>query len=144
MKRPIFVTLLAVLSALGQLNAAETQHPTPAHGGLNAPTKTFKNVGVAEFEKLRAGKTNVVLDVRTPAEYAAGHIPGAVNIDVTAPDFDKKVGALDASKTYLVHCKAGTRSARACEKLEKLNFGKLYNLEGGVTAWEKAGHKTEK
>ena len=103
----------------------------------------MKNIGVAEFEKLRSQK-NVVLDVRTPKEYAAGHIPGAVNIDVNAPDFEDKVKKLDKNKAYLVHCAAGARSRKACEKMGKLDFPTLYNLEGGFKEWEKAGNKPEK
>jgi phage shock protein E len=106
--------------------------------------KPFKNVNVAEFEQLRADKKNVVLDVRTPAEFAAGHIPGAIHIDVNGPDFDKKVAALDKSKVYLVHCAAGVRSAKACTAMNKLDFKSLFNLEGGMKAWEKAGHQPEK
>jgi len=79
--------------------------------------KGFKNVDVAEFEKLRADKKNVVLDVRTQKEFEAGHIPGAVNIDVNAPDFPERVTKLEKNKTYLVHCGAGVRSARACDKM---------------------------
>src|SRR5216117_2722507 len=60
--------------------------------------KGFKNVDVAGFEKLRADKKNVVLDVRTQKEFQAGHIPGAVNIDVNAPDFPDKVARLEKSR----------------------------------------------
>ena len=77
-------------------------------------------------------------------EYAAGHIPGAVNIDVNAPDFQEKVSKLDKTRTYLVHCASGVRSAKACDKMSTLDFPKLYNLEGGFRAWEKAGNKPEK
>ena len=52
----------------------------------------------------------VVLDVRTPKEFKEGHIPGATNIDFTTPDFEKRIGKLDKSKTYLVHCASGGRS----------------------------------
>ena len=106
--------------------------------------KGFKNVDVAEFEKLRADKKNVVLDVRTQKEFEAGHIPGAVNIDVNAPDFPERVTKLEKNKTYLVHCGAGVRSARACDKMSHLAFPKLYNLEGGFKAWETAGNKPKK
>jgi rhodanese-related sulfurtransferase len=99
---------------------------------------------VQEFEKVRAGGKAVVLDVRTPREFAAGHLPGAVNIDVNGPDFEKKVKTLDPHKTYLVHCGAGVRSAKACEKMSQLQFGELYNLAGGFKAWEKAGNKPQK
>jgi phage shock protein E len=106
--------------------------------------KKYKTVRVAEFDKLRADKKAVVLDVRTPEEYSAGHIAGSTNIDFNADDFDKKISKLDKDKTYLVHCAAGGRSARACSKLDKLKFEHLYNLEGGMGAWEKAGKPIEK
>ncbi len=109
----------------------------------DAADKKVRNVGVAEFEKLRGDKKNVVLDVRTSQEFAAGHIPGAINLDVNGADFEQKVAGLDKSKSYLVHCAAGVRSARACDKMSKLDFSKLYNLEGGFKAWEKAGNKAE-
>ncbi len=127
--------IASLLAAAVVLRAADTTKPSPTG---------FSSIGVQEFEKLRADKKTVVLDVRTPREYAAGHIPGATNIDVNAPDFDKKVKALDTNTTYLVHCAAGVRSARACDKLSKQNFGHLYNLDGGFRAWEKAGNKAEK
>jgi phage shock protein E len=103
-----------------------------------------KRVDVEEFDKLRADKKNVVLDVRTESEFKAGHIPGAVNADVNAGDFDEKVAKLDKSKTYLVHCGAGGRSARASKKLEGMGFKELYDLAPGFKGWEKAGKPVEK
>ena len=104
----------------------------------------FKNAGVDQFDKLRQQTNTVVLDVRTPKEFAAGHIPGAVNIDWNADDFGKKVAALDKSKTYLVHCAVGGRSAKASDKMTALQFTDVYNLEGGMKAWEKAGKPVAK
>jgi len=66
-----------------------------------------RDVGVDEFEKFWKEKKGVVLDVRTSKEYQAGHIPGAVNIDINASDFEKKLAGLDKEKTYLVHCASG-------------------------------------
>jgi phage shock protein E len=111
---------------------------------MNSEALKYKNVTVDEFEKLAADKQNVVLDVRTGAEYAGGHIAGAINLDVNAPDFAQKAAALDKSKTYLVHCAAGVRSVRACDKLAALDFPNLYNLPGGFKAWEKAGKPVAK
>lgn len=105
---------------------------------------SVKNVGVEEFDKLRADKKNVVLDVRTPEEFAEGHIPGAVNVDFNAPDFQKKIAELDKSKTYLVHCAGGVRSAKACTAMDKVAFKSVVNLEPGFRAWEKAGKPVEK
>ena len=134
---------IAIILA-GLLNVSFAAGAADSKDDKKDTTKPFKNVGVAEFEKLRADKKNVVLDVRTKKEFEEGHKPGAVNVDVNAADFQEKVAKLDKSKTYLVHCAAGVRSAKACDKMSKLDFPKLYNLEGGFRAWEKAGNKPEK
>lgn len=132
MNRSLFaICWLALGLALPPLHAADA-------------AKGFKNVNVEQFEKLRTDKKNVLLDVRSKKEYDAGHIPGAINIDVNGPNFAKEVAKLDKEKTYLVHCAAGKRSVTACEKLSPTGFKHLYNLEGGYRAWEKAGHKGEK
>jgi len=99
---------LSIASLARAADAKDGQKPAEA----KKSAKPFKTVDAAEFEKLRADKKNVVLDVRTPKEFEAGHIPGGVNLDVNAPDFQKKVSRLDKNKTYLVHCAAGVRGAR--------------------------------
>jgi protein disulfide-isomerase len=118
------------------------------HTGTGKPATDsaggFKNLSVEEFAAMAADKSNIVLDVRTSREYEAGHMPGAMNLDVLAADFDSKASALDKNKTYLVHCASGVRSVRACEKLARLDFPKLYNLPGGFRAWEKAAKPVEK
>jgi rhodanese-related sulfurtransferase/thioredoxin-related protein len=114
------------------------------HTETGVPTAAYKNLSVDEFARMAADKQNVILDVRTPAEFSAGHIPGAVNLDYNAPDFQAKAAALDKSRTYLVHCAVGGRSVRACEKLSHLDFPSLYNLPGGFKAWAKAGQPVEK
>jgi phage shock protein E len=109
-----------------------------------AQQPAVKNVRPEEFDKLRKHTNSVVLDVRTPKEFAAGHIAGATNIDWNAPDFQTKVSGLDKSKTWLLHCAAGVRSSKASEKMAGLHFTNVYNLEGGLKAWEKAGKPVDK
>jgi rhodanese-related sulfurtransferase len=96
-------------------------------------------VEVAEAEKLIAAKRVVVLDVRTPGEYALGHIAGATNIDFHAKTFQSTLEKLDKSQAYLVHCAVGGRSARASSLMSGLDFKSVYDLKGGLKAWEKAG-----
>ncbi|MFM8421144.1 MAG: rhodanese-like domain-containing protein [Verrucomicrobiota bacterium] len=98
----------------------------------------FANLDVPQFEKLRANTNHVVLDVRTQAEFDLAHIPGAVNLDVNGPDFEKAAGKLDRSKVYLVHCASGIRSMKACNIMRPLGFTNLNNLQGGFRAWDKA------
>lgn len=103
----------------------------------------FKEIDAADYEKRRAKKNSVVLDVRSSEEFAKGHVPGAVNIDVNAPDFAQKVAQFDKSKTMLVNCHAGSRGAIASAELAKLGFKTVCNLDGGLDAWEKSGNKSE-
>lgn len=139
------VLLLTAIALTANLQAADTDKEPTAHKTEKSDAELpVKTVTVAEFEKLRASKTNVVLDVRTPKEFKAGSIPNAVNIDVNAPDFEEKVKALDTNKVYLVHCAYGGRGANAVKKLGQLNFDRVYNLEGGIKAWEKAGNKPQR
>lgn len=117
--------------------------PNP-HGQKPPVPKRVSNVGVEEFDRLRAKGNTVVLDVRTPEEFKRGHIPGAINLDFQAPDFKTKVAELDKGKTYLVHCAGGVRSAKACVVMDHSSFHHLVNLEPGFRAWEKAGKPVEK
>jgi phage shock protein E len=111
---------------------------------VGAQQSGFKNVGVEEFDKLRKQTNVMVLDVRTPKEFAAGHIAGATNIDWYATDFPNKVAGLDKSKTWLVHCAGGVRSGKASDKMAALQFTNVYNLKDGFKGWEKAGKPVEK
>jgi rhodanese-related sulfurtransferase len=79
----------------------------------------------------------IVLDIREPAEYAAGHLPNARNIP--AAELDKRMDELPASKPVLVCCASGARSGRAIASLRKSGREQVFNLEGGLQAWRQAG-----
>ena len=81
-----------------------------------------------------------IIDVRTPHEYSLGHIMGAVNIDFSDPAFEDRIGELDRSGTYLIYCASGNRSGQALTVMEELDFMTVYNLEGGIAAWTRAGY----
>lgn len=82
-----------------------------------------------------------ILDVRTPAEFASGHLPGAVNIDVNGSGFDKAISALPADGEYAVYCRSGNRSATALARMKDLGRGTAYHLGGGIGAWVANGGK---
>ena len=69
------------------------------------------------FEKKMSAPNVQLIDVRTPEEFAEGHLPKAVNIDVTSDDFETRVTSLDKEQPVMVYCKMGGRSAKAAEKL---------------------------
>ncbi len=102
-----------------------------------AASGTVTNVSAADALAQQAGPAAdavVVLDVRTPAEFEAGHLPGAINIDISSDSFANQASALDPDKTYLVHCAVNPsngRADRAIQTLQGLGFADLQNLVGG-------------
>ena len=128
---------LCLPSTAADKPAAKTPAEAPA-------SKRFRNVDVAEWETLRKDPKVVVLDVRTAEEFADGHMQGAINLDIRGGKFAETLAGLDKTKTYLVHCAVGGRSAKACGQMDGLKCEKVLNLSGGITAWEAAGHKPVK
>ena len=74
---------------------------------------------------LEAG--TIVIDVRTPEEYASGHLDGALNIDVQSPDFAQQVSQLDPEATYFIYCRSGNRSGQAMSQMANMGFGDMTN-----------------
>jgi len=102
-----------------------------------------RNMGPGEAQALireNAGNRDfVVLDVRTPGEFAQGHLEGAVLVDYRSPGFREEMAGLEKTKTYLVYCRTGNRSARAMGIMGELGFRSIYNLEGGIKRWVEEG-----
>lgn len=90
---------------------------------------------VSKYEKKMTQPDVQIVDVRTPEEFAEGHLENAINIDITADDFDTKIAALDKEKPVMVYCKAGGRSAKASSRLNELGFKNISDLEGGIINW---------
>jgi rhodanese-related sulfurtransferase len=137
MRKSLYFLALAVIMAtlLTGCGNAETAR--------DIRTNVFQNAGTADAKSLIESKSDlVVLDVRTPEEYASGHLADAVNIDVRAADFSDKVGALDKNKSYLVYCRTGKRSLQATDIMKGLGFTDVTNLTGGITQWQADGGAT--
>ncbi len=105
------------------------------------PREPFTRVSVTEAkEKVDNGDVQVI-DVRTPGEYAGGHVPGSINIPHMSVVSRKD--ELDAGKELVMICQMGQRSALACEFAASMGFKDLFNVEGGTEAWIKAGYQVE-
>lgn len=98
--------------------------------------KGYSNLKADAFDAMLAeDKSAQLVDVRTPDEYAEGHLAGAINIDWYADDFlEKAQSLLELSHPVMVYCRSGKRSAEAAKKLGKAGFD-VYNLQGGYMAW---------
>ncbi len=79
----------------------------------------------------------IVLDIRTPAEFAAGHLPNARNIPLA--ELEKRAGELTGNKPVLICCASGARSSRALGVLQKAGRSEVFNMAGGLQAWTQAG-----
>ncbi len=94
-----------------------------------------EHLSASDFAHSIATDSTVVIDVRTPAEYAAGHLPAAVNVNVEGSDFDSQIAALDKSKHYALYCHSGNRSGVAAQKMHDAGFTHVVDLAGGIQTW---------
>ncbi len=101
-------------------------------------------ISVAEFEKLNSEGKFTLVDVRTPEEFTAGYIKGAVNINFKKRTFPDYINAIAKDKPVAVYCRSANRSGKAAIIMQSLGFKNIYDLEGGVKAWKKAGKIFEK
>ncbi len=86
----------------------------------------------------------IILDVRTPWEFAKEHIKGAENIDCTDPDFKEQLLKLDREQKYVVYCKSGVRGGKVLDFMKNIGFINVSNMEGGLEAWNKEKLPTKK
>ena len=104
----------------------------------------IETVVAKEFANRIMGKKVVLIDVRTPKEYASGHIKGAMNVEWGngfREQFEK--AGIKTNKTLALYCRGGRRSKAAADLLVQMGY-KVVNLDGGIVAWEKAGMPVEK
>jgi len=110
-----------------------------AAGGYRylSPAEARETIGI------RAGNPGfVLLDVRTPEEFDAERIEGAVQLDYLSPSFRGEIAKLDRGKSYLVYCRTGHRSDGALKVMRELGFKNVTTLTGGITKWKEAGLPT--
>ena len=128
MRRPLL--LIAALLGLAALLAGCSS---------SSASDAVRTVPPTEFVSAMAEPGTVIVDVRTPGEYTAGHVDGAVNIDVESGSFDSQIASLPKDTTYAVYCRSGRRSAVAADAMSSAGFTSIVNLDGGVADLQVAG-----
>ena len=88
---------------------------------------------------LKADPKIVIIDIRTPEEFASGHLAKAKNINFSAGNFKAELAKLDKGKTYLMHCRSGGRSTASLPVWKELGFKKVLHLDSGTKGIEEAG-----
>ena len=123
------------LAAITGMSACTSDTPASSR----ASSATGQHMAASDFSTAMKAPGTIVLDVRTPAEYASGHLAHAQNIDIEASDFGNQIAALDKNATYAVYCHSGNRSGTALEQMTAAGFTHVYDLAGGIGAWQNMG-----
>ena len=126
----------AFLVFAGCSTAQNTEQKTEQNTEQN--TEQGTELDAKAFSQAMTAKDVQLVDVRTPQEYAAGHLIGSVNVNWTADDYETTYAKLDKSKPVLLYCHAGGRSEQALEYLLERGYT-AQHLVGGYTAWKKEG-----
>ena len=112
-------------------------------GVSNLETQIIEDVPLEEafalMEDNRSNQNFVIIDVRTPEEYANGHIEKAINLDFYSETFKDELDTLDRDKVYLIYCRSANRSGKALDMMAELGFSEVYNMLGGMVRWEEVG-----
>ena len=142
MKKVIFVLssvlFISLYACSGNSNAsASTQE-------VIQQEEIVVDVTVNQFKDLIVELGGTVLDVRTPEEWAEGIISNAEKINYYNDNFATDIEKLNKEEPIFIYCKSGGRSASAAEVLKDKGFSKIYNLDGGITAWIAAGNEIVK
>jgi rhodanese-related sulfurtransferase len=145
-KRVMWLLLIALL--FGYVVAGGSPYPTVYAAESLSQKQISEAVTTQEaYSLIQDNKDNpdfVILDVRTPREFAGGHIEGAVNLDYNAPTFKDDLNGLDKTKMYLVYCRTGRRSQGAFDMMKALEFQEVYHMLGGIVGWTSEGLPTTK
>ncbi|GEO04003.1 hypothetical protein AAE02nite_16670 [Adhaeribacter aerolatus] len=141
-KIKFLLTAFVLLSALPLCMSCSTKS-TAADVELNQEkpeAEPIKVLNSQEAKKLLAQQPNtIILDVRTPPEFAGGHLQNAQLINFNAPDFKEQIKRLDPTQPYLVYCAVGGRSKLAADIMHKMGFKQVYNVSQGFNAIKEAG-----
>lgn len=99
-----------------------------------APKANFRSVNAEQFAREIEREEMQLVDVRTAEEFAEGHIPGAMNMDVNGVAFDAQIATLETDRPVALYCRSGRRSKVAAEKVAKAGF-EVVELDGGILSW---------
>lgn len=141
---PVVIILLIVFYAFMEFSGDDgSKEQTKDNGIEKTQVKNVTVSGALNLINNNSGNPDfVILDVRTQDEYDEGHISNATMLDFYSDTFESDLDKLDKTKTYLVYCRTGSRSARATGMMIDLGFSDVYNMLGGIVQWELSSYPT--
>jgi rhodanese-related sulfurtransferase len=125
--------ILGILAPCGA--SAQTQAPVGrASVEMLQPREAF-----ALIQKNKGNPQFAIMDVRTPDEFAEGHVEGAINVNYNSGGFKTELSELDKKKTYLVYCRTGRRAGGAVQVMKDLGFTNIKRIQGDILKWQSEG-----
>ncbi len=127
------------------IGACSSGSPAPAASAgaavAAAPEKVNTKIAPADYQsKFGAGSDHILIDVRTPEEFASGHIPGSVNIPVDS--LGQRLSEVPQDKPVVLYCRSGNRSGQAAQILDQAGYSQIYDL-GGIVTWQQQGYPVQ-
>lgn len=138
------IRTFTILSVLTILLGCGPQWDQSANSDSVQQSGEYVDLSPAEMAEKMKDEPGTVLDVRTPQETAEGVIENAVIIDFYKDDFAQRMRELNKEKPVYVYCAKGGRSSDAAEMMKDAGFLKVYNLDGGMSAWKGSDMPTQK
>ncbi len=132
--KSILVLLIVSISIVSCAQSKSSVN-TPTDTEVKSLEEKTQRVSKEEFKAYMESTKVQLVDVRTPEEFSAGNINGAVNIDFYSEAFKSKLKTLDKSQPVLVYCKSGGRSSQALEVMKSMGFKTVLELDGGYSNW---------
>ena len=139
------IVLVAALSLVGCSKESEPQAESSVlETAIESQMTKIENIkGADTVSYLEEHPDTVILDIRTPEEFASGHMANARNIDFRSSDFQELIDILDQDQTYLVHCQSGGRSGKSLEFFKRSGFKTIVHMDDGFGGWQSAGNPVE-
>lgn len=135
----LFASLALLVSCNQSKPAVQTETPAASQQAPVVASTVNSSEAKALLEQQPATR---ILDVRTPGEFAGGHLEKALNLDFNNPEFESQLAALDKTQAYLVYCAVGGRSSKAAALMQQMGFQRIYNVSEGLPALKSAGIPT--
>jgi len=142
--RSVLAVVLTAGISIAACGGSDTSSPVGSVDAPQAPTADAVGIRVVGAQQAAATiaaapSDLVILDVRTPEEFAEGHIEGAVLLDFYREDFADELASFDPDVPYVLYCRSGNRSSGARAIMSELGFRSVEDVDGGIVGWQQAG-----
>lgn len=135
--RTLSIAALPIMAVLSACSAEQQGDALVVDEAAPMSLASVRDISVSEAQSLLGQEVApIIIDVRTPEEFDAGRIAGAINVNFRADDFAEQLASLDKDQAYLLHCKSGGRSTKALDVMKAQGFTDIAHMSEGYDGWK--------